>query len=114
MIDYKPTLIAELEKIGLPVYYELMCDSDTETPCITYQESENADYITGNTVGYSNLSYYIKLWGNDLSVLAPYAQAISEKMRSLGFTRGSYNELWYNQQICMIMLFSATGVEKYN
>lgn len=38
MIDYKPTLKANLEKIGVPVYYELFVDSSTETPCITYIE----------------------------------------------------------------------------
>lgn len=26
MLDYRPTLISELEKIGIPVYYELICD----------------------------------------------------------------------------------------
>ena len=40
MIDYKPTLKANLEKIGVPVYYELFVDSSTETPCITYIENE--------------------------------------------------------------------------
>lgn len=113
MLDYRPTLISELEKIGIPVYYELICDSTTETPCITYMESQNSSYLEGDTLGYSNISYYVKLWGNDLSVLAPYAQSISETMRKLGFNRDSFNELWYNQQICMIMLFSATGKEYF-
>lgn len=114
MLDYKPTLVEELSKTGLPVYYELICDSDTETPCITYQECANSSYLEGDTLGYSNISYYIKLWGNDLSVLSPYAQSISETMRKLGFERDSYNELWYNQSVCMIFLFSATGYENFD
>ena len=38
MIDYKPMLKQELEKAGVPVYYELFVDSSTKTPCVTYIE----------------------------------------------------------------------------
>ena len=55
MIDFKTELKAQLETVGLPVYYELFCDSSTTTPCITYIENNNASYIEGNTIGYSTL-----------------------------------------------------------
>ena len=45
MIDYKPMLKQELEKAGVPVYYELFVDSSTKTPCITYIENNNSSYL---------------------------------------------------------------------
>ena len=50
MIDYKPTLKQELEKVGLPVYYELFVDSSTETPCITFIENNNAAEAEGDNL----------------------------------------------------------------
>jgi hypothetical protein len=41
MIDYKTTLIRELDTI-LPTYYELFVDSETPIPCITIMESNNS------------------------------------------------------------------------
>lgn len=113
MIDFKTELKAQLETVGLPVYYELFCDSSTTTPCITYIENNNASYIEGNTIGYSTLSFYVKLWGNDLAVLSPFAQKIDNVMRGLGFKRVSYNELSYNTQLQMIFRYEALAVENY-
>ena len=47
MIDYKPTLKKQLEKTGLPVYYELFVDRSTPTPCITYMEKNNVAELEG-------------------------------------------------------------------
>ena len=41
MIDWKKPLVSILETVGLPVYYELFVDSSTQTPCITYVESDD-------------------------------------------------------------------------
>jgi hypothetical protein len=80
----------------LPVYYELFVDSSTNTPCITYIESNNSSYLEGDNLLYSNLSYNIKVWGNDLATLIPIVDKIGDIMRKQGFTRVSYNELSFN------------------
>ena len=105
MIDYKPTLKQELEKAGVPVYYELFVDSSTETPCVTYIENNNSSYLEGDNLFYSNLSYNIKIWGNDLATLIPIANKV-------GFKRISYNELSFNGQIELILIYDAVGWEQ--
>lgn len=112
MIDYKPILKEKLEETGLPVYYELFVDSSTETPCITYIETNNSSYLEGDNLFYSNLSYNIKLWGNGLSTLIPKVADIDDIMREQGFRRISYNELAYGTQLEIILTYSAVGYEK--
>lgn len=112
MIDYKPTLKQELEKAGVPVYYELFVDSSTKTPCITYIENNNSSYLEGDNLFYSNLSYNIKIWGNDLATLIPIANKVSNIMRKQGFKRISYNELSFNGQIELILIYDAVGWER--
>lgn len=113
MIDYKPTLKQELEKVGLPVFYELFVDSSTETPCITFIENNNAAEAEGDNLFYSRLSYNIKLWGNSLAVLMPKAVAIDDVMRKQGFKRTSINELSVGiSQLEIIMRYEAMGYEK--
>lgn len=114
MINYDTTLVAALKTIGLGVYYELFCDSSISKPCITYMQANDAQDLTGDTLGYSRIQYYIKLWGDDLSVLNPYRLSIDEKMRSLGFDRVSFNQLTADSQICQIMLYEATAYENFN
>ena len=53
MLDYTPTLVSELETIGLPVHFELFLKQNTPVPCISYQE--------GNEFGYSEVNYRIKI-----------------------------------------------------
>lgn len=112
MIDYKPTLKQELEKAGVPVYYELFVDSSTKTPCVTYIESNNSSYLEGDNLFYSNLSYNIKIWGNDLAILIPIANKVSNIMHAQGFKRISYNELSFNGQIELILIYDAVGWER--
>ena len=112
MIDYKPTLKANLEKIGVPVYYELFVDSSTETPCITYIENDNTATLEGDDLFYSRLAFYIKVWGKDLALLMPITAAIDTVMREQGFKRTSFNELSVGTQLELIMNYEATGYEK--
>ena len=51
MLNVKEQLVEALNTI-LPTYYELFCDSTTETPCITYIENLSYDTLTGDTFGY--------------------------------------------------------------
>ena len=112
MIDYKPTLKQELEKAGVPVYYELFVDSSTKTPCVTYIESNNSSYLEGDNLFYSNLSYNIKVWGNDLATLVQIANKINDIMSEQGFKRISYNELSFNGQIELMLIYDAVGWER--
>lgn len=111
MISFKTDVVSELNKI-LPTHYELLISSPA-IPCITYMESENKDTQVGDSIGYSRVIYTIKLWGSDLKQLEPYKLEIGNCMRKLGYTRISYNELWYDDKISMIMRFEGFAFEKY-
>lgn len=94
MIDYKPTLVESLRTLGLPVYYEVFVDSETEVPCITYYEMDNTSFKEGDTLRYSRLAFSIKIWGKDLETLSTYSIQIDAVMKVLGFTRTNTVELW--------------------
>lgn len=113
MIDYRPTLVQELETLGYPVYYELFLDSDTPTPCITYQLS-NDETVTeaDNMVRYSRQTYLLKVWaGDDLATLAAITSLLDTKMFELGFKRINYNELWFDTDVVGILRYQGLGKE---
>ena len=56
MIDYHKNLVTALKTI-LPTHYEMTLTSGTKTPCISYMEINNYAAETGDTLGYSELSY---------------------------------------------------------
>ena len=114
MINYHTTLIETLEKI-LPVYYELHLTSGIKTPCISYQERNNAMDVSGDTLGYSRISYTVKVWGNNLEELQQYSLAIDKVLRPLGWKRTSTNELYdiNSTMIQKILTYEALALEDY-
>lgn len=114
MIDYTPTLVKALNTI-LPTHYELKLSSGTKTPCISYQERSNAAEETGETLGYSRISYTIKVWGYDLEQLNNYAKQIDNILRPMGWKRTGANELFSYQSsmIQKILTYEAKAVETY-
>lgn len=110
MYDYKPRLVEKLNQI-LPTHYELFVDSKTSTPCITYIEANNSTDVDGETLRYSRIVFLIKVWGNDLATLVPYLNEIDASMFEEGFHRVSYNELSYNNQLCLIGRYEARALE---
>lgn len=114
MIDYHENLVTALSVV-LPTHYEMALTSNTKTPCISYMELNNATTAQGNTLGYSRLSYQIKVWGNDISVLQKYAQEIDTILRPLGWTRVSSQELYDNQSsmIQKITTYEALALETF-
>lgn len=114
MTDYTPTLVKALNTI-LPTHYELKLSSGTKTPCISYQERSNAAQEQGETVGYSRISYTIKVWGNDLEQLNKYAQQIDNVLRPLGWKRTGANELhsYQSAMIQKIMTYEALFYETF-
>lgn len=114
MTDYTPTLVEALKTI-LPTHYELKLSSGTKTPCISYQERNNAAQEQGETVGYSRISYTIKVWGNDLEQLNNYAIQIDNVLRPLGWKRTGANELhsYQSAMIQKILTYEALFYETY-
>lgn len=89
--------------------------SGMQTPCISYMELNNADAATGETLGYSRLTYQVKVWGNKIAELQEYAQQIDKVLRPLGFTRISSGELYDNNStmIQKILTYEALAKEDY-
>lgn len=114
MIDYNKDLVAALETV-LPTHYELNLHSGLDTPCISYQERNNADDATGDTLGYSRISYTVKVWGNDIELLQENAQKVDKVLRPLGFKRLSSGELYdiNSTMIQKILTYEALAHEVY-
>lgn len=114
MIDYHKELVSALSTI-LPTHYEMALTSKTATPCISYQERNNVMEETGNTRGYSRISYTVKVWGRDLEQLQTYAKAIDNLLRPIGWNRVSVGELYDNQSsmIQKIMTYECLALEKF-
>lgn len=114
MIDYHSNLVGALNSV-LPTHYEMALTAKTETPCISYMEANNYVSNSGNTLGYSRISYQIKIWANDIALIQKYALEVDEVLRPLGFTRISTNELYDNNSamIQKIMMYEALALETY-
>ena len=114
MVDAHKTVVTALKSV-LPCHWELQIDSTTETPCITYLERNNSDTVSGGTIGYSDLSYTIKVWAHTVTELQKYGAKVDTAMRKIGFTRGACYEM-YDPNSTMkqkIMTFDAMGVEAF-
>ena len=114
MIDYSKEIVSALNTI-LPTHYELALTSKNKVPCISYQERNNYDADTGDTIGYSRISYTVKVWDNDIEAIQQYAIQIDGALRALGFKRISSGELYDNQStmIQKILTYEAIALEDY-
>lgn len=114
MIDYDRELVAALKTI-LPTHDELTIHSGLPTPCISYQEANNYDTETGDTIGYSRISYTVKVWGNDKAELKRYMLMIDSILRPLGFKRTSKNELGDRNSTMrqLILTYEALALEQF-
>lgn len=114
MIDLSPSLVNALKTV-LPTHYELKLSGSTKTPCISYQERSNAAEDTGDTLGYSRISYTVKVWGYDLEQLNNYAKQIDNVLRPLGWKRTGANELHSYQSaiIQKILTYECLALETF-
>ena len=114
MIDYHATMVNALNTI-LPTHYEMTVTQQTKTPCITYLELNNIATEQGDTLGYSRLTYQIKVWGNDISELQRYVLEIDRVLRPLGWKRTSSNELYdrNSTMIQKILQYEALALEHF-
>lgn len=114
MINYHSELVKALESI-LPTYYEMTLTANTKTPCLSYMELNNYVSTSGDTLGYSVITYQVKVWGTNIGDLQRYAQEVDKVLRPLGFKRVSTNELYdrNSAMIQKILTYEATGLEDY-
>ncbi len=114
MIDYDPILVSALNTI-LPTHDELVIHSGLKTPCISYQESNNYDTDTGDTIGYSKIIYTVKVWSTDKAELKKYMLMIDKVLRPLGFKRTAANELGDRNSSMRqkILTYEANALEQF-
>lgn len=114
MINYHAELVRALNTV-LPTHYEMTLTSKTKTPCISYMETNNYVSSSGDTLGYSRVTYQVKVWGNNISELQKYALQIDAVLRPLGFTRIASGELYDREStmIQKILTFEALALEDY-
>lgn len=114
MIDYHSEFVGALQTV-LPTHYELALTSKTKTPCLSYQERNNYDTEVGDTLGYSRITYTVKVWANEIEVIQSYAKEVDKVLKPLGFKRTSSNELHDPQStmIQKIMTYEALASEEY-
>lgn len=117
MIDYNQELTSALSTI-LPTRYEMALDSNTPIPCISYMEINNYSVteVNGASLGYSRITYQVKVWGHQIADLQKYAKQIDNVLRPLGFKRISSGELYDNQStmIQKILTYEALALEEFN
>ena len=116
MIDYHKELVNALNTI-LPTHYEMVLHSGLKTPCISYMEVNNysATDTIGATLGYSYITYQVKVWGNNIAVLQKYALQIDKVLRPIGFKRTASNELYdkNSTMIQKILTYEALASEQF-
>ena len=114
MIDYHKQIVTALNTI-LPTHYEMVLSSGLKTPCLSYMELNNAAAESGSSLGYSRITYQVKVWANSIDLLQKYALEVDKVLRPIGFTRISSGELYDNQSSMMqkILTYEALALEKY-
>lgn len=113
MNDYHSTLANALNSI-LPTYYELALTASIPTPCISYIGINNYASANGNTLGYSKVSYRVKVWGNNIAQLLHYASLIDDKLRPMGLTRISCGELYDRESTMIQVILTYEGLALEN
>ena len=116
MIDYNTQLVSALATV-LPTHYEMTLTSKTKTPCISYMELNNSTITetVGASIGYSRITYQVKIWANKIGVLQKYAIEVDKVLRPLGFKRLSSGEMHDNNStmIQKILTYEALALEDY-
>lgn len=114
MINFHKDIVKTLSKI-LPTHYEMILHSGLKTPCISYMELSNASRETGDTLGYSNIQYQIKVWSDRVEDLQNYSIQIDDVLRPLGWRRVGSNELFDRESTMMqkILTYEANALEKF-
>lgn len=115
MINYHAELVKALSSV-LPTHYEMTLTVNTQTPCISYMETNNYVSTHGETLGYSVITYQVKVWGNKIADLQKYALDVDKALRPLGFKRTASNELYdrNSTMIQKILTYEAMALEEFD
>lgn len=115
MIDYNKEFVSALKTV-LTTHHELTLTKGTKTPCLSYQELNNYATDEGDTLGYSVITFQVKVWGTDIGQLLKYACEVDNVVRPLGFKRTSSGELYdrNSSMIQKILTYEATALETFN
>ena len=115
MIDFHPQLINALKTVGLPLHYEMVVNSNTKVPCITYLELSDSIRTQSDVTDISNISYQVKVWANSIKEIQTYAPQVDRVMRDLGFSRTGAAELFDTNSTMIQKVFTYEGInlEKY-
>lgn len=114
MIDFHKDIVTALNTI-LPTHYEMTLTSTTSTPCISYMEIGNVSTDDGDTIGYSRITYQVKVWGNDIAQLQRYSLDIDKVLHPIGWKRISSNEMYdrNSTMIQKILTYECLALENY-
>jgi hypothetical protein len=114
MIDYHKEINTALSTV-LPTHYEMVLKAGLKVPCYSYMELNNYVASNGDTLGYSYITYQVKVWGNKIADLQKYALEADRVLRPMGFTRVASGELYDNNSTMMqkILTYQALAIEKY-
>lgn len=118
MIDYHKEFVSALGTV-LPVHYEMTLTSKTQTPCISYMETNNYvatdNQYTTFTIGYSRITYQVKVWANNIADIQKYSLEVDKVLRPLGWKRISSGELYDNNSsmIQKILTYECLALEEY-
>lgn len=118
MVDYNKEIVSALKTV-LPTHYEMALTSKTTTPCLSYMELNNYaitdNQFTNATVGYSRITYQVKVWANNIALIQKYSLEVDDVLRPIGFKRISSGELYDNNSsmIQKILTYECLALEKY-
>ena len=116
MVDFNTNIVAALGAI-LPTHYEMTLHSGLETPCYSYMELNNYSLTetVGATIGYSRLTFQIKVWANNIADIQKYSALADKALRALGLKRVASGELYDNQSamIQKILTYEALALENF-
>ena len=115
MIDFHSNLVSALKTV-LPTHYEMALTSKTAIPCISYMETNNYSSAVGDTLGYSVITYQVKVWANSIGDIQKYALEVDNALRPIGFKRIAGGELYDNNStmIQKILTYEALASENFN
>lgn len=93
MIDLGAYIQEHLLELGLPVYNELKVQKTTGIPCITWRLDNDMNNVVGDNLSFNWIQFSVKIWCNDLAVIAQHTEPLSLLMKELGFQQIGSNQL---------------------
>lgn len=94
MINIKPLILAEIDKIGIPVFFFYPSDW-AKLPCISYYEASNTEYLrTDDEEQLSEINIQIDIWADKPSENSELALKVDERMDAIGFVRQFCGDLF--------------------